>query len=137
MRRSRSFRSAAWCVLLLVCASCVTTKLPPVSTAGAGFEPLKDERRLWERSRDEEAKLRDNVDLYEDPLLEDYLVDIVNRLNPTGAGANRQPPETDSQAGMCGLPPRRVTRRPQASVQLTMPVGHCPAGDSRHLDLMG
>jgi hypothetical protein len=74
--------------LIVFCASCVTTKLPPISSAGAEFQPLKDEIKLWERSRDEETKLRDNVDLYQDPLLEDYLEQIVGRLNPPGMADN-------------------------------------------------
>lgn len=81
-------RTTALVILAPFCASCVTTRLPPISTAGADFRPLQDERRLWERSRDEEAKLRDNVALYHDPLLVDYLERVVARLNPAPMAAN-------------------------------------------------
>jgi predicted Zn-dependent protease len=74
--------------LLVFGAACVSTKLPPISSSGADSQPLKDERKLWQLSRDEEAKLRDNTDLYEDPLLEDYLEDLVAWLNSPGMAAN-------------------------------------------------
>lgn len=67
---------------------CATTRLPPVSASGAGFEPLPDEQRLWERSREEERTLLEKVTVYDDPLLVDYLEDVVARLNPPAMAAN-------------------------------------------------
>ncbi|MFP3942037.1 MAG: tetratricopeptide repeat protein [Thermoanaerobaculia bacterium] len=75
-------------VLLGTSWGCATTQLPPISAAGDSFEPLPDERRLWQRAREEERKLLDEVDLYEDPLLEDYLEDVAGRLQPAGMAAN-------------------------------------------------
>lgn len=69
---------------------CATTRLPPVSAAGPGFEPLPDEQRLWERSREEERILLDKVTVYDDPLLVDYLESVVARLNPPAMAANGQ-----------------------------------------------
>lgn len=87
-RRSPAFRAAALLTLAAFGASCATTRLPPISATGEGFEPLDDEVRLWEESRAEEAKLLENVTLYEDPLLEDYLAGVVARLNPPRMAAN-------------------------------------------------
>lgn len=76
--------------LVLFTASCVSTQLPPISSAGPGFQPLKDEVRLWAKSREEEKKLLDQVPIYKDPLLEDYLQGVVDRMTPPGMAANHQ-----------------------------------------------
>ncbi len=68
----------ACCVL----ASCATTHLPPISAHSGGFAPARDEARLWQQAREEERKLREEATLYHDPLLEDYLEQIVARLSP-------------------------------------------------------
>lgn len=88
MRGFPCLRPITVAVLLAFCASCATTRLPPISDAADQFEPLNDERQLWERAREEEAKLAKNVTLYPDPLLEGYLDGIVARLNPPGMAAN-------------------------------------------------
>ncbi len=90
MRRSRFVRLAAVVTLTVFTGSCLTTQLPPISTAGAGFEPLADELALWEQARDEEKQLLEKVALYDDPLLVDYLDGIVADLNPPGMAANRE-----------------------------------------------
>jgi predicted Zn-dependent protease len=89
MRHTAAFRSVALATLLLFTASCVSTQLPPISSQGSSFKPLPDEEDLWEESRDEEEKLLEKVYLYEDPLLDAYLEDIVARLNPSGMAANQ------------------------------------------------
>lgn len=76
--------------LSLFVLSCVTTRLPPISSSGAGFEPLRDESELWSNARLEEEKLLDQAPIYDDPLLEDYLEGVVARLNPAGMAANEQ-----------------------------------------------
>lgn len=88
MRHTAAFRAVALATVLLVTASCVSTQLPPISSQGEAFEPLRDERALWDRSREEEEMLLDKVKLYDDPLLESYLEEIVGRLNPSGMAAN-------------------------------------------------
>ena len=88
MRPGPTLRLTAVITLLVFGAACVSTKLPPISSSGVDFQPLKDERKMWQLSRDEEAKLRDNTDLYQDPLLEDYLEDLVGRLNSEEMAAN-------------------------------------------------
>ncbi len=92
MLMNHRIRRVTWVALLGLCLSCVPTKLPPVSSAGSTFEPLKDEVRLWDRSREEERKLLEKTAVYPDPLLEDYLEAVVVRLNPEEMAAN---PELD------------------------------------------
>ena len=43
---------------------------------------------MWEESREEERKLREKTKIYDDPLLEDYLEQVVARLNPQGMAEN-------------------------------------------------
>jgi predicted Zn-dependent protease len=88
MRHTPLFRAVTLATLLAVTSSCVSTQLPPVSASGGAFEPLPDEAELWDQARDEEEQLLGKVTLYEDPLLESYLEDVVVRLNPPGMAAN-------------------------------------------------
>lgn len=88
--RGRASRAVALITLTVFVASCVTTRVPPISSVGAEFEPLRDERRLWDDSRDEESKLLDKVTLYDDPLLVDYLGEVTSNLNPEAMAANPQ-----------------------------------------------
>ncbi len=88
MRHGRFFRCAAALTLSAFVSYCATTHVPAISSAGAGFRPERDEQRLWEESRAEEAKLRAKVKIYQDPLLVDYLDGVVARLNPPGMAAN-------------------------------------------------
>jgi beta-barrel assembly-enhancing protease len=86
--RSQVRHAIAVVLLPLLLASCATSVLPPISLAGGSFEPLDDELELWEESRAEEEKLLESVQLYDDPLLESYLEDIVRDLTPPGMAAN-------------------------------------------------
>lgn len=88
MRHTAAFRSVALATVLLVAASCVSTQVPPISSQGGSFKPLRDEQALWDQSRDEEKKLLENVKLYHDPLLDSYLEGVVARLTPPGMAAN-------------------------------------------------
>jgi predicted Zn-dependent protease len=88
MRTNRWRRPLTVALLAMFVFSCATTKLPPISSAGEAFEPLKDERRLWESAWEEEGTLQENIVLYDDPLLIDYLDDVVARLNPSMMAAN-------------------------------------------------
>ena len=88
MRHTPAFRSAALATLLLVLASCVSTQVPPISSQGGAFKPSRDEQALWDQSREEEKKLLEKVKLYQDPLLDSYLGQVVSRLNPPGMAAN-------------------------------------------------
>ena len=61
---------------------CLSTSVPPVGAEGASFKPTSDERRLWDQAKEEERKLRDKAALYQDPILEDYLNQVADRLAP-------------------------------------------------------
>ncbi|RMF75290.1 MAG: hypothetical protein D6738_04175 [Acidobacteria bacterium] len=69
-------RATATAVAVALVASCATTSLPPIPEAGPGFEPARDERRLWDEARDQERRLLGRVALWDDPLLDDYLLDV-------------------------------------------------------------
>jgi len=88
MRHTNAFRAAAALLLAVLVASCATTNLPPISSAGAGFRPEPDEQALWEESSHEESALVEHALLYKDASLEAYLNRIVVRLNPPGMAAN-------------------------------------------------
>ena len=88
MRRSAVFHAAALATLLLFAVSCVSTQVPPISSQGRSFAPLRDEAALWEQSRAEEQKLLGEVKLYGDPGLEAYLEEVVGRLNPPAMASN-------------------------------------------------
>jgi predicted Zn-dependent protease len=81
-------RAAALSTLLLFAVSCVSTQVPPISSQGRSFVPLRDEAALWEKSRAEEEKLLGQVKLYGDPGLDAYLEEVVGRLNPPAMAAN-------------------------------------------------
>ncbi len=89
MRRNASFlRLVAVLTLACFAVSCVTTRLPPISAAGAAFRPEQDEKRLWADARAEERKVREKTRVYDDPALADYLDGLVRRLNPPGMADN-------------------------------------------------
>lgn len=87
---SRCTRIVATVLLVLLSTSCATTRLPPISSQGGAFAPLDDELALWYEAREEERKLLDEVVLYDDPLLERYLEDLVADLTPAGMAANSE-----------------------------------------------
>jgi len=88
MKKTAFFRVAVVVTLAAFVFSCATTHVPPISGAGAAFKPDKDEKALWQASRDEEQKLLSKAKLHDDPLLEDYLEGIVRRLNPPAMAEN-------------------------------------------------
>jgi predicted Zn-dependent protease len=66
--------------LVLVCslaAGCSTTNLPPVTK---DFRLEDDEKRLWQRSKEEQSVLNNSGLLYPDTELEDYLNKIARKL---------------------------------------------------------
>lgn len=72
-------------ILLLICLAaalggCATTSLPPVTTANFSFED--DEKRLWNRSAEEQRALARSGVLYHDRELEQYLNQVARKLQP-------------------------------------------------------
>ena len=87
-RESTLRRLTALALLAVLGTGCATTQLPPVSATGAAFQPLPDESQLWQDARSEEQKMLEEVTVYQDPLLVDYLDGVILRLNPAGMAAN-------------------------------------------------
>src|SRR3970282_1779093 len=73
------FRRVAWALVTLLLAGCASTKVPPIG-AGRPFQIEADERRIWADAEKEEAKLEKSGKVYDDPLLEEYLGRIGDRL---------------------------------------------------------
>jgi len=69
--------------LLLSLAGCATTSLPPVTSKDFVFED--DERRLWNRSEEEEQSIARSGMLYQDQELEAYLNSIAKKVQPAEA----------------------------------------------------
>ena len=75
------FRCGAWALLTTLLAGCASTKVPPIGSERP-FQMAADERRIWADAEKEEAKLERSGKVYDDPLLEEYLARIGDRLLP-------------------------------------------------------
>ena len=78
MTNSRAIFATLIAILL---AGCVTADLPPIDEQ-PDFKALPDEQRLWNRSREEQAKLDRSGYLYDDPELAAYVNDVARKLVP-------------------------------------------------------
>jgi predicted Zn-dependent protease len=75
------YRSIAWgLIVVLLAGACASRNVPPMGAGGQPFRPEADERALWARAEKEEEALLKRAKLYDDPLLEDYLGGLVDRL---------------------------------------------------------
>lgn len=72
-------------MLVALAVSACATRLPPIGIDGQPFTPDADERLLWAQAEREATALLKRVRLYEDPLLDEYLARLVDRLVPDGA----------------------------------------------------
>jgi predicted Zn-dependent protease len=88
MRHGQPCSITAAITLVIFAASCATTKLPPISSSAEAFQPEKDEVRLWAAAREEERRMLEKVTVHDDPLLLDYLEEVVGRLDTPGMAAN-------------------------------------------------
>jgi predicted Zn-dependent protease len=76
------FRAIAWVLVMsLLTSACYSTKVPPIGAGGA-FKPEADERALWAKAEKEEQALLKKAKSYDDPMLEEYLGRIGDRLLP-------------------------------------------------------
>ena len=80
--------------MTLLAAACAGRTLTPIGAGGLPFEPEADERALWARSEKEEEALLKKARAYDDPLLEQYLARIGDRLTPREVRAAGGPPFT-------------------------------------------
>jgi predicted Zn-dependent protease len=87
-RRRPGVRVVAWGVIAaLLATSCATRNVPPIGAGGQPFRPEADERQLWARAEKEEEALLKRAKTYDDPLLEDYLSTLADRLLPDSVRA--------------------------------------------------
>jgi len=82
-QRHPVFRAVAWVLVVSFLASaCASRSVPPIGAGGRPFKPEADERQLWAQAEKEEEKLLKRVKVYDDPLLEEYLGRVGDRLLP-------------------------------------------------------
>jgi len=62
------------------------TRVPPIGAEGA-FALERDEERLWDQARDEERQLRTKAAIHRDPILEDYLDQVAQKMVPPQVAA--------------------------------------------------
>jgi predicted Zn-dependent protease len=68
-------------------SACASRNVPPIGQGATPFRPEADEVRLWEQAEKEEEALLKKNKPYEDPLLEDYLARIGDKLLPDSVRA--------------------------------------------------
>jgi predicted Zn-dependent protease len=68
-------------LITLLVAGCATADLPPID-AQKDFEPLIDEQLLWNRAREEQARLDSSGHLYHDSELTAYVNAMARKLVP-------------------------------------------------------
>jgi predicted Zn-dependent protease len=81
MRRT-TYRIVSIVLIASMLASCASTKVPPIGAEGQAFKLAPDERQLWQKAEQEAEKLEKTGKLYEDPMLEEYLGKMGDRLAP-------------------------------------------------------
>ncbi len=83
MRRRHPFlRAVAVALVVALLAGCSSTRVPPMGYQGQPFKAEPDERKLWAEADKEAEKLEKLNKLYDDPLLEEYLAKVADRLIP-------------------------------------------------------
>jgi len=79
-RRLPLLRAAALALAVAVLGGCASSRVPPMGYQGQPFRAEADERQLWARADKEAEKLEQVNKLYDDPLLEEYLAKVADRL---------------------------------------------------------
>jgi predicted Zn-dependent protease len=69
---------------MLVLSSCATTNIAPIGKQES-FKLQEDERRIWNRSKEEQARLNRSNLIYDDPALTAYVNEVVQNLIPKNA----------------------------------------------------
>ena len=77
----RISRWVAYFLIPIFLITCATTNLPPLSVNPKG-RLESDEKRIWEKSAEEQRKLDRTKKIVRDPLLEEYLSEIGRKLTP-------------------------------------------------------
>ena len=77
----RISRWVAYCLIPIFTVACASTSLPPLSL-NPRTQLESDERRIWEKSAQEQKKLDVSKKIITDPLLEEYLQEMGRKLTP-------------------------------------------------------
>jgi predicted Zn-dependent protease len=73
--------ATAWLVMVtLLAPACASRRVDPIGAGGQPFKPEADERALWAKAEKEEEALLKKARPYDDPLLEEYLARVGDRL---------------------------------------------------------
>src|SRR2546428_11459898 len=76
-------KTLAWLVILsLLLPGCASRNVAPIGADGKAFKPESDERALWAKAEKEEEALLKKTKVYDDPMLDEYLARIGDRLTP-------------------------------------------------------
>lgn len=81
-RRHPLSRLVAGALAVTLLAGCASARVEPMGFHGQPFRPAADERQLWAQADKEAEKLEKLNKLYDDPLLEEYLAKVADRLIP-------------------------------------------------------
>ena len=87
IRWRRAHRILAPVVVVALLAACASRSVPPIGAGGQPFKPESDERALWAKAEKEEEALLKRAKPYDDPLLEEYLTKLADRLTPESVRA--------------------------------------------------
>jgi predicted Zn-dependent protease len=68
--------------MFVLLTACAPHGLSPIGAGGAPFQAEADEVALWARAEKEVNTLLERTSVYDDPLLDDYLARVVERLVP-------------------------------------------------------
>jgi len=83
MRRHHPLlRAVATTLVVSLLAGCASTQVAPMGYQGQPFRAEADERQLWAKADKEAEELAKLSKLYDDPLLEEYLATVADRLIP-------------------------------------------------------
>jgi beta-barrel assembly-enhancing protease len=75
--------AAAWVLIVTFLApACASRSVAPIGAGGQPFKPEADERALWAKAEKEEEVLLKKAKPYDDPLLDEYLARVADRLTP-------------------------------------------------------
>src|SRR5262249_15455904 len=77
--------------LCLLTPGCASRNVPPIGAGGQPFEPDADDRALWAKAEKEEESLLKKTKVYDDPMLEEYLAGVGDRLTPDEGAAAGSP----------------------------------------------
>lgn len=80
--RRKSRLAVLLLLLAALAAGCESLALAPVGKMPTGFQPEPDEKRLWNRSLEEQRRLDRSGHLYDDRDLEAYVNEVLPRLVP-------------------------------------------------------